>query len=447
MPAERRGSFDDLPLSERARDVVHALGWTAPTPIQTGVIPQLVHHRDVIGRAETGSGKTAAFGLALVDAIEAPGIQALVLAPTRELAQQVASDLNILAATAPFRAIAIHGGVPIEPQVPALGDDSITCIVATTGRLLDLCRERPHILAGITHVIIDEADRMLDLGFLPEVERVLKLIPSTHQTALFSATLPKKIADLAHQYMAHPRVIEVGDHTPDTATHYRVDIHSAHKFVALIALLEKENPTSALVFARTRQGARTLAQQLKAAEVRAEAFHGDLDQHSREDVVAALKSGRVRIVVATDVAARGLHVPGLTHVINYDAPEDAEAYVHRAGRTARSGKSGRVFTLVTENDVDHVAKAEQGAHARFQSYVLPGTPAMPEGATLTRDEPLTTAPPGRSVGGGYAKGAKKKKEGSPPKSPGWTPKTKAKDRSKSRKRPEFDLPPSRRGGE
>ena len=444
MPAGDAPSFDDLPISERAREAVHLIGWREPTPIQQEVVPQLVAGRDVIGRAETGSGKTAAFGLYLTDAVKAPGIQSLVLAPTRELVMQITGDLNRLAAGAPFRAVAVYGGVPYDEQLAAMRDEGTTCVVATTGRLLDLLARKQVLLDRVRIVVIDEADRMLDLGFLPEVERVLKFIPGGRQTALFTATMPKKVAQLAHRYMAHPREIEVGRATPEAAEHYRVDVASQHKLATLVALVEKERPTRAIVFTRTREGSQLLADQLVDRGVTAVAFHGDLSQPQRERVVEELKAGRTALVVATDVAARGLDVRDVTHVVNYDVPEEAETYVHRAGRTARAGKAGRVFTLVTENDGAHAQAAERAAKLKLQPYVL--TIRTDEGEALKVGD-KGPMPPKMSMPGGNARGARRKAKPTPPNPMGKILRELDADAVEEPSRgPEYDLPPSRRRG-
>jgi ATP-dependent RNA helicase DeaD len=398
--------------------------------------------RDVIGRAETGSGKTGAFGAYLTDEVAAPGLQALVLAPTRELVTQIADELNRLAAGAPFRAAPIYGGVPYEPQLAALADPATTCIVATTGRLLDLLGRKQVLLDKVRVVVLDEADRMLDLGFLPEVERILTFIPGARQTALFTATMPKKVAQLAHQYMSHPRELEVGPQTPEQAEHYRVDVPSQHKLAALLALLQQETPKVALVFTRTRDGSAQLARQLVEAGVLAVAFHGDLAQAQRERVVENLKAGRTAVVVATDVAARGLDIPGITHVIHYDVPEEAEQYVHRAGRTARAGKSGRVFSLVTENDGAHVQAAQRAAQLTLQPYGV--TIYTNEGVIDLGDRGPTPAKP--EMRGGHARGVRGKNVPTPPNPVGKLLRdvTKTKPDPDAPKRPEGDLPPSRR---
>ena len=432
-------TWDDLPLSERARDVVHGLGWDHPTPIQSLILPQLAMRRDVIGRAQTGSGKTAAFGLYLVDEVAPPGLQALVLAPTRELATQITGELNRLAEGTGFRAVPVYGGVPYEGQLAALADPATTCVVATTGRLLDLLARKQVMLDKVRLVVLDEADRMLDLGFLPEVERVLSFIPGGRQTALFTATMPKKVAQLAHKYMSHPREVEVGAQTPASAEHYRIDVPSQHKLAALVALLDEEQPSVALVFTRTKDGAQWLARALNGRDERAVAFHGDLAQAQRERVVQDLKGGLTSVVVATDVAARGLDIPGITHVVNFDVPEEAEQYVHRAGRTARAGKAGRVFTLVTENDGRAVEAAERVAQRKLVQYPL--TIETTEGPVdLAKRAPT---PAKHEMRGGYARGVKAKNAPTRPNPLGKLVKERP-DADPRPAGPEHDLPPSRR---
>jgi ATP-dependent RNA helicase DeaD len=356
------------------------------------------------------------------------------------LVVQIARDLNALAEGAAFRAVPIYGGVPYDEQLKALADPQTTCIVATTGRLLDLLARKQVLLDQVRFVVLDEADRMLDLGFLPEVERVLKLIPGGRQTALFTATMPKKIALLAHQYMAHPREMEVGPQTPESADHYRIDVASPHKLAALVALLKKEKPPRCLVFTRTREGAAKLAHDLVAEGVLATPLHGDLNQQQRERIVANLREGRDALVVATDVAARGLDFPAITHVVNYDIPEEAEQYVHRAGRTARAGREGRVFTMVTENDGVHADAAQRAAKRKLEPYPL--TFASAQGDLIdTATTPVTPAKIERA--GGNARGARRKNKPTPHKAA--SERVVAEDADEVEEPDErFDLPPSRR---
>lgn len=279
---------------------------------------------------------------------------------------------------------------------------------------------------------------MLDLGFLPEVERVLKSIPGARQTALFTATMPKKVALLAHQYMSHPREIEVGRQTPESAEHYRVEVQSQHKVQALVALIEKEQPRSGLIFTRTREGSQRLALDLLDHDVIAVAFHGDLNQAQRERIVENLKAGKTTLVVATDVAARGLDIPLITHVINFDVPEEAEQYVHRAGRTARAGKGGRVFTLVTENDGAHAQAAERAAKLSMKPYVL----SFEVGGEVVETGEERRVEAKRGMAGGNARGALKRNKPTPPNPVGKLLKDPSERPPPLEDR--FDLPPSRR---
>ncbi len=401
-----------------------ARGWREPTPVQALAVPALATGKDVIVRAETGSGKTGAFGLVLTDAVRGPGIKALVLAPTRELAQQVARDLNALATGAAFRAAAVYGGVPYDEQLAAIRDPATTCLVATPGRLLDFLGKKQVDLSEVRVVIVDEADRMLDFGFLPDVERILQRVPKERQTGLFSATMPKEVAKLARTYLANPREIapNAAALVPESSEHYVAEVPSSRKTAALLAVLEREAPGSALVFTRTRESARRVADALAARGFAARAFHGDLAQDEREALVAAWRAGDVRLIVATDVAARGLHVPHVTHVVNFDVPEEPEQYVHRAGRTARAGARGRIITLVSERDVDGWKAAQDAARIRPRRYVVgplgdaepdvtePGPPAAPRAArsrprSAPRDEgaarvdaPEHDLPPSRRAG-------------------------------------------------
>ncbi|HWG90910.1 MAG TPA: DEAD/DEAH box helicase [Candidatus Thermoplasmatota archaeon] len=382
-------TFDDLGLSDRALDVIHKLGWRDPTWVQAATIPQIMHGRDVIARAQTGSGKTGAFGFPLTERVKGPGIKALVLAPTRELVVQVTRDLNTYAEGTEFRAVAVYGGVPYEPQIAELRDPATTCIVATPGRLLDLLARKSVSLDDIQFLIMDEADRMLDYGFLPEVERVIKFLRGDRQTAIFSATLPKQVAKLALKYMANPREIhpDPTEAMPESAEHFEVRAPSSTKGAALIALLQQEEPTSAIVFVRTRESARDLEERLRAKGLDAVALHGDLKQAQREEVFGRFRAATLPVLVATDVAARGLDVTHCTHVVNYDLPEAPEDYVHRAGRTARAGRPGRIFSIVTEKDEQTLKRMLQVVKVRLSAYKLdvPDAHLTPEEVQARRE--------------------------------------------------------------
>lgn len=368
-------AWDDLGLSERARDAVHRLGWREPTPIQRAALPHLVKGKDVVGEAETGSGKTGAFGLAMTDVAPGPGLTALVLAPTRELALQVARDLNVLGEGAVFRAVAVYGGVPWEPQLADVRRADTTCVVATPGRLLDFIHLQGLKLDKVRFAVIDEADRLFDLGFIKDVERILAELPVARQISLFSATFPDEVVRLARRHMLTAKHVAPGGRpaVPETSEHFRVDVASSAKREAFVALLGAESPRLALVFVRKRSDARDLVRWLKDHGVAATALHGDLDQPKREAVLARFRAGEVPLLVATDLAARGLDVPGITHVFNYDVPEESDAYQHRAGRTARAGRAGRVFTLVTEKDHATLVEALDGVEGvAMRRYRLEG---------------------------------------------------------------------------
>lgn len=382
------GGFDNLGLSPRALDAVHGLGWKEPTPIQAAVLPHLLKGKDVIGEAETGSGKTGAFGLAMTDTTPGPGLTALVLTPTRELAVQVAKDLNVLGEGAAFRAVPVYGGVPWEAQLAEVKRPETTCIVATPGRLLDFIHLQGIRLDKVRFAVIDEADRMFDLGFIKDVERILADLPIKRQLSLFSATFPMEVVRLTRRHMMTAKHLRPGGKpaVPESSEHFRLDVASSQKREAFLKLLEIEEPKLALAFVRKRTDARDLLFWLKEHDVAAAALHGDLEQAKREKVLERFRSGEVPLLVATDLAARGLDVADITHVFNYDVPEESDSYQHRAGRTARAGKPGRVFTIVTEKDHAALIAALDGVEGvkmrryRIEGFaaaknVLEGTPA------------------------------------------------------------------------
>ncbi|HLE95906.1 MAG TPA: DEAD/DEAH box helicase [Candidatus Thermoplasmatota archaeon] len=383
--------FDQLGLSESTLQAVHRLGWRVPTPIQRASLPQLMAGRDVVAEAETGSGKTGAFGMWLVERARGPGLGALVLVPTRELAVQVASDLQAIAHGSTFRAVAVHGGVAWEPQLAAMRDPATTCVVATPGRLLDFVRERKLPVAEMRFAVLDECDRMLDLGFMKDVERILADLPKGRQVAMFSATVPPEIERLARRFLPVARIVrpEGRPTVPESSEHFRIDVPSSQRREALLKLLRLEDPESCLVFCRTRADADDLGSWLALHDVRASALHGDLAQASREDVLARFRAGQVRVLAATDLAGRGLDIPAVTHVVNHHAPEEPDAYVHRAGRTARAGRPGRVFSLVTEKDATAFEAALRGTGVRPRMFRLPGIEPPP---ALRPDAPASQRP-------------------------------------------------------
>ena len=364
-------SFASLGVSAEVEHALAARGIVEPFRIQTLVVPDALAGRDVLGQAPTGSGKTLAFGLPLVELLSAGehAPAALVLAPTRELALQVTEELSLLGAPRGIRAGAAYGGAPIASQAKRLRGAHI--VIATPGRLSDLVRRRLISLDAIRILVLDEADRMLDMGFLPQVEEIVRLLPKRRQTMLFSATLDGEIGALAQAYTTNPSRFEAelpSRHADGEVEHRFVAVTAADKVDSLVKLLAADRGL-ALVFVRTKRGADRLAHKLRGHGVEAAAMHGDMTQGARERALQRFRSGRVTTLVATDVAARGLDLEAISHVINYDPPEDSKGYVHRGGRTGRAGRSGQGITLVRPDqqaDVSRVANL-LGHRDQFES--------------------------------------------------------------------------------
>jgi ATP-dependent RNA helicase RhlE len=356
-------TFPELGVAASVTGVLARRNIVTPTAVQEMVLPDAMAGRDVLAKAPTGSGKTFAFGLPIVQRLDpdAPKPSALVLVPTRELAVQVAEELAEVGRTRGLRAAAAYGGVSIAAQSKAVGQAHI--LIATPGRLDDLARRRMVRLDRIQILILDEADRMLDMGFLPQVSAIVKRLPTDRQTMFFSATLDGDVAMIAKAYTREPRRHEVHTDTPtvEEAEHRFVKVDSGSKVDALVKLLTDE-PGRSLVFVRTKRGADRLATKLKDRGLRAVAMHGDMGQPARQKALARFEAGRVDTLVATDVAARGLDVELITHVINFDPPTDHKDYVHRVGRTARAGQSGIGITFVQpeqEGDMSRIASRLQ----------------------------------------------------------------------------------------
>jgi superfamily II DNA/RNA helicase len=353
-------SFSSLGVSSEVVQALSARGIVEPFRIQTLVVPAALTGRDVLGQAPTGSGKTLAFGLPLVERLSADETApaALVLVPTRELALQVTEELALLGAPRGLRAAAAYGGAPVASQAKRLRGAQM--VVATPGRLNDLVRRRLISLAAIRILVLDEADRMLDMGFLPQVEQIVRVLPKQRQTMLFSATLSGDVGELARAYTTDPSRFEAelpSQHSDGEVEHRFVAVTAADKVDRLVDLLGADRGL-ALVFVRTKRGADRLAHKLRGHGVEAAAMHGDMTQGARERALERFRSGRVTTLVATDVAARGLDLEAISHVINYDPPEDGKGYVHRVGRTGRAGRSGQGITLVLPDqqaDVSRVA--------------------------------------------------------------------------------------------
>jgi ATP-dependent RNA helicase RhlE len=351
-------TFASLGVSDAVTATLAGRGIVAPFPIQDLVVPDALAGRDVLARSRTGSGKTLAFALPIAERLSSVNggkPSALVLVPTRELAAQVVREFRDVAAARSLRVAAAYGGVTIREQSGGVTKADI--LVATPGRLEDLADRRMVKLDGIRVLVLDEADRMLDMGFAPQVEAIVRRLPRDRQTMLFSATLDGDVARLAARYTRDPirHEVEAPRVTVDEAEHRFIPVTEHGKVDALVSLLRSE-PGLCLVFVRTKRGADRLASKLKAHGISVAAMHGDLSQAQRERTLARFTAGKIPTLVATDVAARGLDVEGIAHVINYDPPGDDNGYVHRVGRTARAGRSGRGVTLVTQDQQADVSR-------------------------------------------------------------------------------------------
>jgi len=367
-------TFKDLGLSESTLEAVAHLGYERPTPIQEQAVPPLLEGKDVIGQAQTGTGKTAAFGLPMVEYID-PGhaaVQALVLTPTRELCIQVTQALRAYGERKGIEVVAVFGGAPIRDQATRLKEAHVA--VGTVGRVMDMMSRHHLYLDDVRYVVLDEADEMLDLGFLEDVESIMRRAPMGRQTALFSATVPAEIRRLAEQFMHDPVEIKVraATLTIDTVDHFYVEVPDREKLEALVKVIQAERPEQAIVFARTKIGVDRLARRLGDAGVRVKALHGDMSQGQRDGVMIAFKGGRERLLVATDVAARGLDITGVSHVVNYDIPNSPDVYVHRIGRTGRAGESGRAITLITPKQRRELEAIERHAKTDIEPWVANG---------------------------------------------------------------------------
>jgi ATP-dependent RNA helicase DeaD len=367
-------AFRDLGLSPEIQLALDELGYEQPTPIQEQAIPELLAGHDVIGQAQTGTGKTAAFGLPLLQYLD-PGsdeVQAIVLTPTRELCIQVTQALRAYAEHLPVQVLAVFGGAPIRTQQSRLREGAHV-VVATVGRMMDLISRQSLVLTSARYVVLDEADEMLDLGFIEDVERILRMCPSGRQTSLFSATIPPPIARLAEQYMYEPVTIRVTPKklTVDAIEQAFVEIDGKNKAERLIQVLRAEEPEQAIVFCRTKIGAARLDRTLRDRGLDVKALHGDMTQGQRDGVMIAFKDHRLPLLVATDVAARGLDIEHVTHVINYDVPDTTDGYVHRIGRTGRVGRTGRAITFVTPSQRREIPRIEREAKVSIGAWERP----------------------------------------------------------------------------
>jgi ATP-dependent RNA helicase RhlE len=374
MYKEHFVNFDSFNFNPQIKAGITAAGYTDPTPIQAQAIPPVMQGRDLLGLAQTGTGKTAAFILPILERL-LPGrrgaLRALILSPTRELAEQTHQSARLLGRQTGLRSLTIYGGVKAGPQIKGL-HAGVDIVVACPGRLLDLMGQRHVDLSQVEVVVLDEADRMFDMGFLPDVRRIFAALPAARQTLLFSATMPAEIRGLTAEILRRPVTVEIGDSRPvETVSHAVYPALPDSKSEMLVELLSQADG-QVLVFTRTKRRTEKLARQLSKAGLSATSLQGDLSQGQRQASMDGFRSGRVKIMVATDIAARGIDVLGISHVINYDLPDTADAYTHRIGRTGRMTRTGQALSLVTQDDLPMMRTIERLLGQSIERRQLPG---------------------------------------------------------------------------
>jgi ATP-dependent RNA helicase RhlE len=355
-------TFEQFTFHPQVNAGIIACGYSTPTAIQAKTIPPILQGRDVLGLAQTGTGKTAAFVLPILQRLLSRPrgrLRALIISPTRELSEQTHQSIVTLGRKTGLRSLTLYGGVSLQPQIRALREGA-EIAVACPGRLLDLMGQNKVNLTSIEVVVLDEADRMFDMGFLPDIRRILKALPNNRQTLLFSATMPDEIRGLATEMLHNPETVEIGITRPlETVSHAIYPVHHTQKTELLLTLLRTNGNGQVLVFTRTKHRAKKLSEQLIHAGVSATSLQGNLSQNKRLEAMDRFRSGKAKVMVATDIAARGIDVSQVTHVINYDVPDTADAYTHRTGRTGRMERLGEAYSLITPEDVDMVRTIER----------------------------------------------------------------------------------------
>jgi ATP-dependent RNA helicase RhlE len=368
-------TFEALGLSATVLQSVSDAGYSTPTPIQAQAIPLVMKGRDIMGLAQTGTGKTAAFTLPIVDRLMGgpKRTRALVLTPTRELCVQVEESVRKYARHAEVTVVSVYGGMPLDPQEKKLRA-GVDIVVATPGRLIDHLERQNVVFDDLEFLVLDEADRMLDMGFAPQINRIISEIPPYRQTLLFSATMPPEVEALARKYLRKPIVVQVGrrSQAANTVTHAVYPVPRERKSELLASLLRETKLDSVLVFTRTKHGADRVVRHLEGSGIEATAMHADKTQPQRTRALEDFKSGKVRVLVATDIAQRGLDITGITHVVNYDVPQQAEDYVHRIGRTGRAAKEGDAFTFMAPDEISMVRQIERVIGQPIPRISVPG---------------------------------------------------------------------------
>ncbi|MGI5921078.1 MAG: DEAD/DEAH box helicase, partial [Syntrophomonadaceae bacterium] len=366
-------NFEELGLKPELQRMIEKKGFKEPTPIQMKAIPPGLEGRDIMGQAKTGTGKTAAFGLPILNQIiPNHSLQALVICPTRELAVQVADEIAFLGREVKAFVLPVYGGQSIEIQIRALRKRP-EIILGTPGRLIDHMGRGSIKLSDLKYVVLDEADEMLDMGFLPDIKKILEQCPKDRQTFLFSATLDKEIRELAYEFLREPEeiIIKSPELTVSLTKQLYYEVHPRHKFETICQLIEINKPPVSLIFCRTKKGADQLARLLTRRGYAADALHGDMSQRERDHVMDRFRKGKLEILTATDLAARGLDIDVVTHVFNFDIPEDPDSYVHRIGRTGRAGRTGTAITLLEPGQLRTLRIIEKHIGTRIHRQMLP----------------------------------------------------------------------------
>ncbi len=405
-----QASFHDLGLSEVMLSAVAAAGYIEPTPVQAGFIPRALSGVDVMGQARTGTGKTAAFSIPVIDRLKprekGGGPQALVLVPTRELAVQVHGEVHKLSLGSKTRCVALYGGKPIRGQIDKL-NRGVDIVVGTPGRVIDHIGRGTLVLKNVAYVILDEADRMLDIGFRPDIEKILRRCPQDRQTMLLSATVPPPVERLAKRYMRDPEILNFSskDVSVDTIEQFYFTVEPTKKFDLLDRLIEREKPRRAIVFCRTKRGTEKVRQRLSKRHSSVNCIHGDMMQSARDRVMQQFRAGSLQILVATDVVGRGIDVSGISHIINYDMPQFCDDYIHRVGRTGRMGREGVAYSFVLPEEGNELTRIEMRINRLLHREEIEGittvakrppTQEEREAEVATkRAQPAPPTPPGK----------------------------------------------------
>lgn len=365
-------SFEDLNLDRKILAALKEMGFEEPSPIQKGAIPLALEGDDLIGQAQTGTGKTAAFGIPIIQKINEKDrhIQALVMSPTRELCIQVADEISKIGRTKRIRVLPVYGGQPIERQIRSL-KRGIQVVIGTPGRLLDHIRRGTIDLEYVNFLVLDEADEMLDMGFVDDMENIIKNVPPERQTMLFSATMPRPILSISKKYMCTPKMVAIHKEVVTAPTIDQYYYETRDKVDGLCRILDTTDDCKMIIFCRTKKGVDELVIALATRGYEAEGLHGDLSQNQRDRVMKKFRSGQVDILVATDVAARGLDIDNITHVVNFDVPSDSESYVHRIGRTGRAGNTGVALTFITPREFRQLKLIERSIKTKIIRGTLP----------------------------------------------------------------------------